>query len=126
MPTKAIKDGITYNPDGSIDVVARGIKYTLPSAPLRLYKKIKHMLLDAHAELVALTGHTTAELQAGIGVEDVKAQERNDELKVEIIREVFAGSGKPLPEDVDEWPTWLAVSDDLVHKFLAHWRSIPL
>lgn len=35
-------------------------------------------------------------------------------------------TGKPLPEDVGEWPSWLPLDVSIPAKIINHWKKSPL
>ena len=43
----------------------------------------------------------------------------------ELVKEIFTQLGDPLPEDIEEWPAWLATDVRLPGALLGHWRSHP-
>jgi len=48
------------------------------------------------------------------------------ERSSEVIRAMFKQIGdKPLPDDLDEWPVWLATDVRLPGQILSHWREAP-
>lgn len=43
-----------------------------------------------------------------------------------LVKEIFQQlADEPLPEDIDEWPAWLATDVRLPGSLLAHWRTNP-
>lgn len=47
------------------------------------------------------------------------------ERSSELVKEIFSQLGDPLPDDIEEWPVWLATDVTLAGSLLAHWRSHP-
>lgn len=48
------------------------------------------------------------------------------ERSSELIKEMFAQLGdKQLPDDIEEWPPWLAMDVRLPGTILGHWRTAP-
>lgn len=43
----------------------------------------------------------------------------------ELVAEIFAQLGDKLPDDIEEWPAWLATDVRLPGTILAHWRTHP-
>jgi len=42
-----------------------------------------------------------------------------------LVKEIFSQLGDPLPDDIEEWPAWLATDVRLPGALLAHWKTHP-
>lgn len=121
------KDGVTFEPNGDVLVVARGKPYRLENPEMGVFGKIRDELTGNLDRLKEETGKTAEELQVGIGLlDDPKAMERAKELAADVMALTFELSGVPLPEDRGTWPVWLFEDQGLLGKILAHWRTTPL
>lgn len=47
------------------------------------------------------------------------------EVSAGILADMFANLGDALPEDLDEWPVWLATDTSIPGEILGHWRTTP-
>lgn len=123
-PKTRVKDGITYDKDGGVTLCWKGTRRVLESPTMGRFKAVKRMMLESIEQVKTLTGLTEDEIVSGKGSTDIKAQDLSDEWREKILREIFTDS--PLPENIDEWPIWLATSDDIMLKIMSHWRTVPL
>ena len=149
---QARSEGIEFNPDGTISLVIDGTARHLRRPKLREYRywseRLRDLAKEAQAEaarLVDLLDQLQQErkLAKESGTEEDEAaaeqslQSIQDELdeankkRVEYSTPWTAGvveqfSEKPLPEDPDDWPSWLALDVSIPSKILGHWKKSPL
>ena len=141
-----MNEGIEYDPLGTITVSFDDIEYRLGRPKLRQWRyftrRIGEMTTAATDELTRRSN----EVQAALAVladdpENEHAQKLADEKQEaltgfaqtpfyetssELVREIFVQlADKPLPDDLDDWPAWLAADVSLPGQFLAHWRNAP-
>lgn len=134
-------DGIRFDPDGTIVIIMDGYRRKLRVPKFGEFKKLKKAVIDLQRDVLVSAGidpaeaatdpmELTAQIRKSIGVD--KEDEWSDatvEKTAEVVRlvvEVLGESGGPLPADVDEWPTWLVVTDTNLARMVAHWRTVPL
>ena len=135
---QAKTEGIEYKPDGTIDLVTDGTLRHLRRPKLREYRhwaeRLRDMAKEAQAEAVRLQ-----ELQAQL--DDSSSEEQRAEVERQLDETLSKGqeyttpwiagvveqfSGKALDDDVEEWPSWLALDRTIPAKVLAHWKKTPL
>ena len=141
-----MNEGIEYDPLGTITVSFDDTEYRLGRPKLRQWRyftrRIGEMTTAATDELTRLSN----EAQAALAVladdpENEHAQELADEKQEaltgfaqtpfyetssELLREMFTQlADKSLPDDIDDWPAWLAADVSLPGQILAHWRNAP-
>jgi hypothetical protein len=145
---QARSEGIEFNPDGTISLTIDGTVRHLRRPKLREYRywaeQLRDLAKEAQAEatrLVGLLDQLQKERASG-SEEEAKAAEEalasiQDELdeankkRVEYSTPWTSGvvaqfSEKPLPEDPDDWPSWLALDVSIPSKILGHWKKSPL
>lgn len=139
-------EGIVYNPIGTVEVTFDDTTYKLGRPKMRHFKHFSESLQRVTAELTADLGKLTQELsvaQEKYGDDEDAPEARAEierlraELKVlttkplyekamAITAEMFAQLGdKPLPEDQEDWPVWLAADASVPGEILKHWRTNP-
>lgn len=126
MATKKA-DGVTYEPNGDVVVVARGVKYLLANPEHGVYVKVRDAVTANLDILKEETGKTLEELRVGVGLLDnPKAMARAKELSADVMALAFELCEAPLPEDRDRWPVWLHEDQGLLTQILTHWKTTPL
>jgi hypothetical protein len=135
---QAKTEGIEYKPDGTIDLVIDGTLRHLRRPKLREYRhwaeRLRDMAEAAQAEAVRL-----GELEAQL--DDASTDEEREQVDAALKEALRQGqeyttpwiagvvaqlSGKELDNDVEEWPSWLALDRTIPAKVLAHWKKTPL
>jgi len=141
---------IEFDPLGSITVTIDDTAYRLGRPKMGQWRYFQRGWSDAVKEARGQLTDLNARLNlAKERIEDatsppkkLKAEKEVDKLTEELrefevkplyewqipwIREVFAQLGdKPLPEDADEWPAWLATDSSLPFEIVNHWQTHPL
>jgi hypothetical protein len=141
-----MSEGITYNDLGTVDVTFDDRTYHLGRPKLRQWRYFTRRITDmtqhaqdtlttlsreAEAALAVLEGDPDNEHAQALANEKQAAlqefaQTPFYETSSELMREMFAQlSDHPLPDDVDDWPVWLAADVSLPGQILAHWRKAP-
>lgn len=142
-------DPIVFDPLGTVTVEFDGETYTLSRPKMgqwRYFKRLEDERSKGYREKAnfyreeavriddARKTAKTAKAKADIDAESAALIEAHTEWSltptwedtIPWIAEVFAQLGdKPLPEDVDDWPAWLAADSLLPTTILAHWQSRP-
>lgn len=134
------QEGITYNPDGTIDVIVDGSVRHMRRPKLR---EFRHWA-EALRELAKAAQEDSVRLAAMLErLAEDPDDEEIDQLQKEAqeaaqrrveytapwtagVVEQFTDPTKPLPEDPGDWPAWLALDLSIPSKILAHWRTVPL
>lgn len=136
-----MEEGIEYLPTGSIIVRFDGAEYRLGRPKLGTLRWFDERISTIRSEYL---GRIT-QLRDLIGElsEDLTKQKKSAlEKKATALREAvnepfwettkgwiaeaFKQLGdKPLPEDYDTWPAWLATDTELIGSILTHWKSAP-
>lgn len=128
-------DGIDYKPNGEIVVSFDDTTYRLRRPKLREYRWLSERLTELRAETTKISDKID-ELRAA------RLTENPDEERIEhdianlnkpiyeylgpLVRDIVVKVGdKPLPDDMDDWPPWLAMDPLLPAEILAHWRTVP-
>lgn len=140
-----MSEGIEFNPLGTIDVTFDDKTYHLGRPKFRQFKYFSAKLEAQRDEVVqaldALNAEA-AEAKKRYAEEDDSPEAKAElarlqaELKrinrtpfyertVDILREMFAQVGEPLPDDEEEWPAWLAADSTIPGEILNHWKSHP-
>lgn len=131
-------EGIYFNDDGTITLVIDGTVRHLRRPRLGEIREYEERLLELSDSMLADIVHGR-ELGASI-TDDMADDERakiSDEVKLILrrVREytvpwtaavVEAFSDKPLPEDPEDWPSWLARDTTNPTKIVKHWTTTPL
>lgn len=80
----------------------------------------------------ALAEMIAASPQEVIDAHEVATEEMTEFVKrpfwettSKLTAEIFDQLGDPLPDDIEEWPAWLAVDVTLPGNILNHWRNVP-
>jgi hypothetical protein len=132
-------EGISYNPDGTIDLTVDGHVRHLRRPKLREFRhwaeQLRELAKKAQVEAVRLQELLEQISDDTSDAETERIQAELDEAQQARIQyttpwtagvvEQFTDS-KPLPEDPDDWPAWLALDLSIPAKILAHWRTVPL
>jgi hypothetical protein len=136
---------IEYHPTGTVEVTVDDETYKLGRPKLRQWRyftrQLDEMLTEAQETLRELSGAALGArdaYEADPSDENRKAQEATAKQLNEfsqtpfyersslILQEMFKQLGnKPLPEDIDDWPAWLAADVSLPNQILGHWRKAP-
>lgn len=140
---------IEFDPIGTITVTIDDETYRLTRPKMGQWRYFQRTWQEAiKAASTQLTDLTT-KLDEARDLADApdtpekkaKAQKRLDALSDELrtttvkplyewqipwTRDVFTQLGdKPLPEDSDEWPVWLASDPSLPNQIITHWQAHP-
>jgi NTP pyrophosphatase (non-canonical NTP hydrolase) len=144
--TSAKQDGVRYEDDGTITFVIEGKRNHLRAPRFGEFKRFKREAFRVGKEVVDLAEELrqkaeeekegsgdviTAALaianSTGISLEVEEIVDRSTELTNGILKLMFDTLADwPLPEDQEEWPTWLVTGEQLIAKMLNHWRTVPL
>ncbi len=130
-------EGIDYRPVGTVVVTFDGTAYTLKRPKLKQYSyfrdQIRELSVTAVDKLTALRDETEAaeedsDEKARLELELTHKTSSTYELtSVPWLKEVFGQLGdKPLPEDHEEWPAWLAADMTIPQQIRTHWATVPL
>jgi hypothetical protein len=140
-----VQEGIEYSEIGTVDVTFDEKTYHLGRPKFRQFKHFAAALEDQRQEVVSVIERINAEREEAEaryeGKEDspeAKAELRRlqdaladlnktpfYERTITILQDMFAQVGDPLPDDVDDWPAWLAADSSLPGKILNHWKTSP-
>jgi hypothetical protein len=135
---QAKTEGITYNPDGTIDIVVNGTLRHLRRPKLREFRywqeQLRNLAKEAQEEAVRLqelldrfSESTTEEEREDVNRQLDEAEQARQEYTTPWIAGVVAQfSDKPLDEDTDEWPAWLALDASIPARIRQHWKTVPL
>jgi hypothetical protein len=129
--------GIEYRADGTINIIFDGVVRYLRAPKV---KEIRHWdfrlrelanQTDGEAarlrELAARLPDASEEEQEQIQKEVDEGAARRREWVAPWLAEVVEGlSDKPLPDDVGDWPAWLAFDTSNPVKIINHWNTTPL
>lgn len=118
------EDGVDFTPTGRIRFIIDGLVYTLRRPKLGEFRQYRE-------RLTAMRDTIQARQKTDEPIDDIG-------MVAEWLRVVFNGapaddsykpihplSDRPLPEDSDEWPTWM-VGGDLATQMVQHWTAVPL
>lgn len=127
MTTEDLK-AVAYDKTGRIRIHVDGTLHTLGIPKFGQFRKIKGALNDAQTAI-----QSRLEDQ-GIDQHDNEAIAKDSELQdiaidamANAIKVTFAElSDNELSDDIDEWPTWLVLSQSMVAEFVHHWQTVPL
>jgi len=128
-------DGVVYHPNGEISIEFDGDVYKLRRPKLRQYRWLSERLEELRAE-TAKVSDKIAQLQTELAGSNPDEDRIKHDIAVlnkpmyeylgPLVRDIVANVGeKPLPEDMDDWPPWLAMDVLLPAEILAHWRTVP-
>lgn len=137
MAQAAKQEGIEYNPDGTITLTIDGTVRHLRRPKLKEFRHWADELRELSTqtndeivrirELLAESESASEEERAQIDKEAAEAATRRLEYTTPWTAGVVAQfSDKPLPEEADEWPSWLALDVSIPAQIMAHWRTVPL
>jgi hypothetical protein len=138
-------DDLTYNSIGTVTVTIDGTEYRLGRPKMKQYRyftrRLGEMSQEAQDKLNALSGavQTARALydedpsDENKAVHELAVTKLEDfaatpfyETSSELVREMFKQlSDHPLPDDLDDWPAWLAADVSLPGTIIAHWRKAP-
>lgn len=118
---------------GVVRIHHTGVLYELGRPKWGQYKRIR----DAFKSLTPLD---TRRVEIAGGIEELSGPEQmaamtelldlTDQLaecKVAVFQLMFRElSDQQLPEDADEWESWLLTDDSLLPEIMEHWRTVPL
>lgn len=135
-------DGLTFNDDGTIDLAINGDVIHLRVPKFGEFRVIKKMTFDAQTrmkefseeldlpdvQVVDIGQLAMPAAAAGVGSEELESLvDKSLELVHEIVMKVVEMLGdSKLPEDVDDWPTWLVIGQNTLTSMMIHWRTVPL
>jgi hypothetical protein len=140
---------VAMDKTGVVRITHDGTLHTLKRPKWGQYRQLRDELKDLaplDQERVALA--RIAQNEATPESEQVTAVEKlldlTDQLAVaksSLLRLMFNGhpgdpeagvkpftplADSPLPEDTDDWETWLLADEELIPKLMEHWRQVPL
>lgn len=131
------EDTIVYDPLGIVTVTFDGNTYRLGRPKFGQWRyfqrKLNEMAEESRLRLDELQ-RKAAEAEDAQDVdaarvlgEEARAFARQPfyERTIEWMREAFTQVGDPLPENVDDWPAWLAGDSSIPNAIIQHWRSAP-
>lgn len=138
-------EGIEYSDLGTVDVTFDDKTYHLGRPKLRQWRYFTHRISEMTQHAQDTLNALSAEAQAALAVleedpDNPHAQQFAAEKEAALtefartpfyetsstlVREMFDQLGDPLPEDIDDWPAWLAADVSLPGQILAHWRKAP-
>jgi len=131
-------EGVVYNPDGTVTLTIDGTVRHLRRPKLREYRdwaeRLRDLAKNAQADAVriqeildSLDGEPSEEELEKLDSEMEEAQRRRIEYSSPWTAGVVEQlSGKPLPDEVDDWPSWLVLDVSLPAAILGHWKKAPL
>lgn len=134
----AKQEGIEYRADGTIDLTIDGVVRHLRRPKLKEFRHWAQELRELAGQtdeemtrirgmLAGLTDDTPEEEADLIEKEAAEAATRRLEYTTPWTAGVVAQfSDKPLPDEADDWPAWLAMDASIPAKIMAHWRTVPL
>lgn len=139
-------EGIEYNPTGTVDVTFDDKTYHLGRPKLRQWRYFTNQIAEMTKQATETATRLSKEAEAAFAVladdpDNTHAQELAAEKEQAIkdfartpffetssklLREMFDQLGDaPLPDDLEDWPAWLAADVSLPGQILAHWRQAP-
>ena len=136
---------IEFNPLGTITVTFDDQTYTLSRPKMGQWRYFSRRWSEAIKEAGSQLTELLTKLDAARALleksDNAKNRKAVADLSAEItgfnvqplyewnipwIREVFEQLGdKPLPEDPDNWPAWLASDPALPNRIIGHWQAHP-
>lgn len=136
-----VPEGLELHKDGTITAVLAGERYRLRRPKFGELRDLReryngieneHLLLQAdYAEQAPerpgedASKRALAEYAIGVREAQVALGEKIEAKNGEWIRHAFALLGAKLPDDVDEWESWLLVGETR-GLLINHWRTVPL
>lgn len=140
-----MQEGIYFDPLGSITVTFDDTGYQLTLPKMRQWRYFSRRIEEmSDAAKVRLGELANAAAEAATAYEaeatpltKTALDQANEELQEfastpfyetssQLVREIFEQLGdKPLPDDMDDWPTWLAADVTIPAQILQHWRTAP-
>jgi len=140
-----MNDPITFDPLGTVRVEFDDETYTLTRPKMGQWRYFSRRWSEAIKEAGSQLTELLTKLDAARALleksDNAKNRKAVADLSGEItgfnvqplyewnipwIREVFEQLGdKPLPEDVDVWPAWLASDPALPNRIIGHWQAHP-
>jgi hypothetical protein len=135
-------DGIEFQPLGTVEVTFDDKTYHLSLPKMKQFRWFTRRLADVTAEAQAVgrsLNERIAEAQerfkddedspeAKAVIDAITEEVRGFtffDLTAPITAEMFNQLGDPLPEDIEEWPVWLAADSTIPGQILNHWRNAP-
>jgi hypothetical protein len=137
-----MNDGIEFAPLGTVEVTFDDKTYHLGLPKMKQFRWFTRRLADVTAEATQEGRRLNAEIAAA--QERFNDDDSSPEAKAEVDRlaeevrgftffdrtapitaEMFEQLGDPLPEEIEEWPVWLAADASIPGQILNHWRNAP-
>lgn len=125
-------EGIDYRSDGLIVVNVEGKPHQLRRPKLREYRHLRGELIAAQEKVRQLNREAVALAAREQSQENVDEQwdliERSiTEITGPWMQTAFRDmADRQMPDDLEEWPSWLIADLSIPSLFLAHWSSAPL
>lgn len=120
-----MEDKLELLPSGKIRAVADGTEYNLRLPKLGEFKELRLWLEDFQEETSKANMHN---LEHALDKDHVKmaVPDQQEGTRTWVAMAFEKLSDRPLPEDVDDWPIWLAYGDGIIAEMIKHWREVPL
>lgn len=118
---------VVFDPTGRIRIYLDET-HTLRNPKYGEFRKIKDATVNAQTSLKAAADALDVDLTDNVAVSaHPELMDTILESMADAVALAFEILGdKTLPEDRDEWPTWLVLNTGLLSEFIAHWRAVPL
>lgn len=126
-------EGIAFNETGTITLTIDNQPYGLRRPKLGQFRYFRDQIRELSVAAVAELQELKDRMDQAEGAEA-------DQLEIEFrsasantftmtsvpwLTKVFEQLGDPLPDDYEEWPSWLA-DPTIPSKIIDHWRTVPL
>lgn len=126
-------EGIDYRPDGTILIGFDGQTWRLERPTLGVYKQftgrlaeMRQAIQQVNSQIVQLRNqlddNNTSEVQQKIEDLNVPIWEYSLPILADLVATV---SDRPLPENQDSWPAWLATNFAIPSRIVEHWNEVP-
>ena len=125
-------EGIDYRNDGLIVVNVEGKPHQLRRPKLREYRHLRGELIAAQEKVRQLNRDAVALAAREQSEENV--DEQWDLIETSILeitgpwmQTAFRDlADRQMPDDLEDWPSWLVADMSVPSSFLAHWATSPL
>ena len=128
-------EGIVYHPNGEITISFDNQTWKLARPKLKTYRlfserlqEMRRAITEVNVQLTELRMALTED-DADTGLIEEQIEKLNGpiwEYSLPIVKDLVAAVGdKPLPDDEEDWPAWLATSITIPSDVLNHWREVP-
>lgn len=126
-------EGIDYRTDGLIVVNVEGKPHQLRRPKLREYRQLRGALIAAQEKVRQLNLEAielAAREQSGERVDDEQwdlIETAITEITGPWMQTAFRDlADRQMPDDLEDWPSWLIADMSTPSSFLAHWATTPL